>query len=350
MSVPTPVVTPAETRWMFARRLLMVALAVGLCLLLYRLGAVLVLLFGAVLVAVLLRGLAGVLERRLRVPARFSTLAAALLAFGSVVGFMALFGFQLADQVREMAARAPDALRLLGERLDMDLSLESLRDAVDRSAAANWMRQLTAYGMTTAGVLTDVLLVLVSGVFFAASPETYRRGALLLLPREQRDHVGAALDAVAHGLRRWFAGQLVQMLGVGLMSLVAYWLIGLPSAVALAVVAGLTNFIPIVGPIFGGAVAVMMAATVDVPTVLWTLLAVFVIQQIESVVLMPRVQQHAVAMPPAITLFSLAVFGSLFGLTGIILGMPMAVTAMVLVQMLWVRGVLGDDIAPLGQD
>lgn len=347
-SAPATPATPVELRWVFARRLLMVALAIGLALLLYRLGSVLVLVFGATLVAVLLRGLANVLVRRLKVPQRLATLAAVVLCFGVVIGFFALFGLQLADQLRQVGSRLPGAVQALGERLDMDWSLDALRQAVDGSAAADWVRHATAYGLTTAGVLTDVLLVLVAGIFFASSPDVYRRGALWLLPRSQRPRVGAALDATAHALRRWFAGQLVQMVAVGLMSLLAYGLIGLPSAVALAVVAGLTNFIPIVGPIVGGALALVMAAAVDMPTVLWTLLAVGVIQQIESVVLMPRIQQHAVAMPPALTLFALAAFGSLFGPTGIILGMPMAVAAVVSVQMLWVRDVLGEDIQPLG--
>lgn len=95
--------------------------------------------------------------------------------------------------------------------------------------------------------------------------------------------------------------------------------------------------------------ALVIASTIDMQTLPWTLGAVVVAQQIESYALMPFVQRRAVKLPPFIGLFSIVVFGTLFGLIGIILAVPLAVAVMTLVQRLWVKGVLDEQAEVLGQ-
>lgn len=170
-----------------------------------------------------------------------------------------------------------------------------------------------------------------------------------LLPPARRVTVLRAMHDTGNALRLWLIGQGVVMLSMGLMMWAAYAWLGLPSAAALALIAALADFVPFIGPILGALPALVIASTIDMQTLPWTLGAVLVAQQIESYALMPFVQRRAVKLPPFIGLFSIVVFGTLFGLIGIILAVPLAVAVMTLVQRLWVKGVLDEQAEVLGQ-
>jgi predicted PurR-regulated permease PerM len=136
---------------------------------------------------------------------------------------------------------------------------------------------------------------------------------------------------------------------VGVLSTMAYWLIGLPSPFALGLIAGLLDFIPFLGPILGGLPAVMMAFTVSTEAAIWTIVAAFVIQQIEGNVIFPLVARKVVTVPPALALFAIVAGSVLFGTFGLIFGFPLAVVAYVLVKKLYVRETLGEETPVPGE-
>ena len=191
--------------------------------------------------------------------------------------------------------------------------------------------------------------MLVGGIYLAANPRMHVHGVARLLPPARRVTVLRAMHDTGNALRLWLIGQGVVMLSMGLMMWAAYAWLGLPSAAALALIAALADFVPFIGPILGALPALVIASTIDMQTLLWTLGAEVVAQQIESYALMPFVQRRAVKLPPFIGLFSIVVFGTLFGLIGIILAVPLAVAVMTLVQRLWVKGVLDEQAEVLGQ-
>lgn len=191
--------------------------------------------------------------------------------------------------------------------------------------------------------------MLVGGIYLAANPRMHVHGVARLLPPARRVTVLRAMHDTGNALRLWLIGQGVVMLSMGLMMWAAYAWLGLPSAAALALIAALADFVPFIGPILGALPALVIASTIDMQTLPWTLGAVVVAQQIESYALMPFVQRRAVKLPPFIGLFSIVVFGTLFGLIGIILAVPLAVAVMTLVQRLWVKGVLDEQAEVPGQ-
>ena len=191
--------------------------------------------------------------------------------------------------------------------------------------------------------------MLVGGIYLTANPRMHVHGVDRLLPPARRVTVLRAMHDTGNALRLWLIGQGVVMLSMGLMMWAAYAWLGLPSAAALALIAALADFVPFIGPILGALPALVIASTIDMQTLPWTLGAVVVAQQIESYALMPFVQRRAVKLPPFIGLFSIVVFGTLFGLIGIILAVPLAVAVMTLVQRLWVKGVLDEQAEVLGQ-
>ena len=332
----------------FTQRVLVLILLSALALMLFEIKNILLLLFASILMAVLIRATVEFIKGKAKLGEGVSFALALLLLVGLIAGFFAMFGFQISKQLQDLIEILPKGMEQLSERFDIDLTWNEIRNAVGASEASDILKKVSVYGLTTFNIITDLMLMFVAAIFLAADPTAYRDGALLVVSPRARKHLGETMNAVGQALKKWFGGQLLEMGAVFLMSAAAYWLLGLPSALALAAIAGVTNFIPMLGPIIGGLAAVMVAATLGAPTLLWTALAVLIIQQIESHLLMPFVQRYAVSIPPALVIFSILGFSALFGVAGVILGVPLAVALTVVVQNLWVNETLGEDVPLAG--
>ena len=331
----------------FVRRVLIVIALGTLAALLWRLSDVLLLAFGAVLVAVVLHALADVLARRVRLPERWSLLAAGTLIFILAAGLLTLFGAQMRVQIAYVAERLPLAVNSLSRELGLgDVTTEQM---LGMGPGSGFVARLAGIGAAVLGGLADFLLVIVAGAFIAANPGVYRDGVVMLFPQSQHERIRSSLDATGQALRLWLAGQLIAMTFVGVLSAVGLWWLGLPSAFALGLMAGLADFIPFVGPILGALPAVLMASTIDAYTALWTVLLFVVVQQLEANIVFPLVGRHMVSLPPALALFAIVAAGVLFGWLGLIFGFPLAVVAFVLVKKLYVRETLGEQTPVPGE-
>jgi predicted PurR-regulated permease PerM len=206
-----------------------------------------------------------------------------------------------------------------------------------------------SWGTTVFGALAALVVVIVAGIYIAISPDTYRNGLVKLFPRRAQAQINATLDDAGEALRRWLAGQLLAMIMVGLMVTAGLALVGVPSALALGLIAGVTEFVPIIGPVIGAIPALLLASTQDWNTVLWTLVVFVVVQQVESNVIMPLVAGRAVAVPPAVGLFAVVAIGVLFGPLGMLLGYPLAIVIDSAVRRLYVRQALGEDVEIAGE-
>jgi len=187
------------------------------------------------------------------------------------------------------------------------------------------------------GVLTDLALVIIAGVYFAAQPTLYRGGLLRLVPSGARPRLEATIDAAAASLRKWLVGTGLAMLAMGVLVAVGASLLGLPAPLALGLVAGLAEFVPIVGAIVSSIPGLLLAGTQGSQTVMWTLVFYIAAHQFEGHVLIPLIQRRVVSVPPALTLFSVLAFGLLFGPLGVILATPLAVVVLVLIKSLYLQ-------------
>ncbi len=147
---------------------------------------------------------------------------------------------------------------------------------------------------------------------------------LLLAPKEQRAGASELIAAMSSKLNFYIAGQGVLCLTVAVMALVAYLLIGLPNALVLALVAGVMELIPLVGPLLGAIPAMVIALSIEPSKLVWVIVATLIIQQIENAVLVPRVMRKAVGVNPFVSLLAIFAFGSLFGFAGALMAVPLA--------------------------
>lgn len=332
----------------FVRRVLIAAGIVLLGWALFSVRDLLLVILAALLLSLALRAAAEGLHRRLGVPLRWA-LAFTILAVLALLGAAAwLFGAEVVSQVdvlREALPRAWNALlQRYGDTVVADQLRSRMADASPDGAAL--LAGVGAAVSTVTGVAGAVLLAFVGAIYLAADPGLYQAGLLKLVPGPRRDLARVALGETARALRLWLLGQLVSMSVIGVLTGLGLAWVGLPSALALGLLAGLLAFVPLVGPIVSAIPALLLALADGAATVGWTL-AVFVgVQQIEGNVVMPFVQRRMVDLPPALLLFAIVAAGTLLGPLGALLAAPLTVVVFVLVKRLYVREAL-DTPTPL---
>lgn len=334
--------SPASADGPFIRKVIILFALAALAMFLWQLRTLLMLVFGAIVVAVVFRALADPIRRRSGMPDWAAVACAILLVFSVITGAAFLFGSDLVAQLGTLVDTIPAAWGSLEQRL-ADLGLGNVFDELFGGATSRgemlWSN-VRGFAMTLGGGLASLLLVLAGGIYFALQPHLYRQGAVKLVPRNRRTLVGEALDDSGRVLKLWLKGQLVSMVLIGVITGTGLWLLGVPSPLALGLLAGLLEFIPYVGPIVAAIPGLLIALASGVDLALWTLGLYTLIQQVEGNFIQPVVQRYAVHIPPALLLFSLIGVGTLFGVAGIILAAPLTVVLYVLVKLLYVREAL----------
>lgn len=339
---PETEVPPAKSsKFRYAQAMVWVIFLGALVLLAWRLSDVLLLLFGAVIVAVALRGFAAPLQRHLRMPPRLALAAVVVIALLLTVLGSWLAGDRLVEQTEDLRKRLPNALTALvtwarGHPIGvavLELWETSTANDVPWSRVANLATQ-------TLSALGSVALMAVVGVYLAADPVLYRAGLVRLVPPHYRARIEDALLASGQALSGWLLGQGISMLFVGSATALGLWLLDVPLALTIGAIAAVLAFIPFFGPIASGILAVLMAFMQGPTQALYVAGLCLAIQQIEGDLLMPFVQRWAVELPPVLGITAAVIFGLLFGLPGVILATPLMVVAMVLVKKLYVESVL----------
>jgi predicted PurR-regulated permease PerM len=325
--------------WDFFRRLMMVVGVAVLGVLVWRLSDALLLLFGAVLIGLLLSGGADAISERTGLP-RFVSLPLVILpVIALIAGVAALFGAQISAQLTELGQRLPGAIDSFEQRFHLgDISGRILQEA--QSNTSGILYQITSWAGAVLGALTNAVLLFVAAGFFAADPEPYRIGTLKLFPERLRPQIAKTMEYAAAALRQWLIGQLIAVVMIGATTAIALWWIGLPSPLALGLIAGVAEFVPLIGPFLGALPATLLALSLGWTEVLWVIGLFLLIQQVESNMITPIIQKRMVSLPPMLTLFAIVCFGLLFGPLGVLFATPLAVFLFVAVNQLWVRGLL----------
>lgn len=339
----------------FVARTLFVAAMVAVLFLLWQLTSVLLLIFAAIIVAVVLRTVADPLEHRFGLRPGVALGLAGLIIAAVVAGAVWLAGALMADQVRNLIALLPGSLAELRQRL---AGLPFGDQITGELFSGSWLAtslngvagRLGVFALTAVGAVTNLVLVIVSGVFLAAGPAKARDGLLMLFPRSSRPGAREALDKTGHALRLWLLGTLADMLVVGSFTAIGAWIVGLPSPGALGLLAGLAAFVPIVGTIGGAIPGVLLSVQFGPQMILWTILMYTIVQQLEGNLIYPFIQRRAVKVPPFLTLIAVVAFGVLFGTIGIIFATPLLVVVYTLVRLLYIRNTLGEDVSMAGED
>lgn len=325
---------------MFVRRLMVaILISVGMAAV-WLLSDLLLLLFGAVLIAVMLRAMADGASSRLGISAGLALFGAGILVAAVLGTALYLFGSELAVQIQSLTSRLTPPLTRLFQDFHLDPSVSTMGSIFSR---------VLTLGSGLIGVMMSLVIVIFGGIYLAADPGTYRDGTLKLIPASARLQIAEAIDDCGAILRRWLAMQFIAMTVVGTLTTLALLWIGVPSPFALGLIAGVAEFIPYIGPIAAAVPGLIVAGTQDWQTMGWALGAYVVIQLIESNLLVPLLASRSVAIPPALAVFATVAMGILFGPLGLLLGFPLTVVLNVAIKRLYVLDLLGEPVEIAGQ-
>jgi predicted PurR-regulated permease PerM len=347
--MPTTRTTSEHSDLPFVRRVFIVVAIGVLVAAIWSLSDILLLLFGAVLFAVMLHAVAAPLQIHLGLGQRTALALGAALMGLLLAAAVVFLGPELAAQMRNLFTTLPEAANRLLGYFQLGSMADLIKDGTTASALGGLASRVIAWSTTLAGALASFLLVLFGGIYLAVSPRLYRDGLVKLVPPAIQPNVNATLDDAGAALKRWLAGQLIAMLLVGVCTAAGLWLAGVPSAFALGLIAGLAEFVPLIGPIIAAIPALLIASTQNWETVLLALTVLVVVQQVESNLITPLIADRMVSIAPAVGLFAVVAMGVLFGPLGLLLGFPLAIVFDVAVRRLYVRDTLGERVQIMGK-
>ena len=247
--------------------------------------------------------------------------------------FAAGFPELYANAVAALRASPAPVLRLLGNSLP---AFAALTHNVTGLYPA-FFTSLLEFTTTTVSFFLHFIAVLAIGFYWTLEVPRLERLLLSLLPVTRRTHVLNIWHEIEFKLGAFIRGQGLTMLTMGVAAGIGYVMIGLPNALVLAVLAGLLEVVPILGPFLAAVPAVLIALTLGLNSTLLVIGYFALLQTIESNVLVPRIMGHAVGVSPLVGLFSLLAFGTLFGILGAFIAIPLAAIIQVLLDSLVVN-------------
>jgi predicted PurR-regulated permease PerM len=314
---------------------------------------VLLLAFLASIVAVALSKLVGLIPLK----RGLATAVTAVTVLGGLGVSVYFLGRAVSREMRAFVDQAPELWETLQgweawvhDETGLDVELLGPR-------TMQLVEQLPRLLMQAIGLLELValaLLLLFGAMFVVAKPnEGLLTSFLRIIPRESRVAWRRMFRLLGDRLGGWLIGTLISVVIIGAVSVIAFMLLGVPYPLLLGVLIGVLEIIPLVGPWIGGLIAVLVTLFHDPGLALWVALVVVAIQELEGNVIHPMVMRGAVAVHPFVTLLALLLFGSVFGLLGAVLALPLVLAVQTMVQVLWVENTIGtadDEIEPVVED
>jgi predicted PurR-regulated permease PerM len=274
---------------------------------------------------------------------------AVIAAIGGVVWLLGLALVPAVEtQSREFAEAFPtlldEALTLanqaqsfFGLGTQIGLNPESFSQLGREVLTGSAVSTAAGVGLTAATVVSLAAVVFISTVYLVIRPEPWVNGFVSLFPAGWRPRTREVLQALYQTEQRWFLGQLAAMTFIAVFWAISLSLIGVPFALLIGIFSGLISFIPYVGALISVVVPVLLALISDPFSAVWVIVAFIIIQQIEGNLLQPIVMSRAVDLHPALVVFAILVMGTLFGIVGVFLAVPLVAALQVLVRELWVQ-------------
>lgn len=338
---------------------LVVAGVTGLVWLLVRWHDIVFLLFVAIVISTAIKPAVDFLQRKgLKRPAGIILVYLGVAAFFSLI--IAIGAPLMADQGARIAGAVPEAYRelresmlqtpnlfiwRLGLALPGDLSLSGGSAAAESEDAILSVRDSLTMLTPMVRTILGVLVTFVLAFYWTMESERLKRALLLLVPMDRREKGRELISTMEAQLGRYIVGQGLLMLSIAVLSFVGYLLLGLPYAFILALIAGLMEAVPLVGPALGAIPAALVAYSVNPSLVIWVIVFTLVVQQLENNILVPRIMRRSVGVNPLVTLLALTALSTLFGVTGALIAVPLAA----ILQLLFFRYVVEREDATNGE-
>jgi len=320
---------------------------------------VLLILFLAIILAIYLDATAEILQRRLGIPQALGLLSGVFLSLGALVGVVVLVAPAVNEQVRDLLTDLPQFLADLDRNINALLRrVPVLRRGVGSSAQPGLLATSLSevfdflrgaavpYLKGGVEVLIEGISVVVMAVYLARHPGVYTEGVVALVPPRRRQLARDILRDLTVTLRAWIVGQIIAMVLLAVLTTIGLRLLGVPYFLAFGIFAGVAAIVPFFGTLVSTLLPALFALGYAGPgqAVAVTALGVGV-HLIEANFVAPYVMERQVNLPPVITIAGVLLVAKLFGITGLVIAVPILALIMVLIRHILIGHVYGDPIS-----
>lgn len=320
---------------------------------LYLIRDVLMIIFLAFILSLFVRSITDTFEIRFRLPRGvalgFGILGLLLFLFMPFMAISVPFINQSQEFLQDLPSLMETAQNLFDKFLIRFPSLTTLvpLEKILSNLSANTEKILTgsfSYVASAAGSIGNFFLMIALAAFFAGNPGEYREFILRFIPAKKQKVFLGTTSEIEIALKHWLMGTFLAILFVGGFMSLFYWMIGLNYFIIFGIAAGFLEIIPYIGPMLG-ALAPLLYALIQYPEkVIWILIIYLFIQFMESYFFLPFIMRKQVNLPPAISILAIIVFGKLFGFLGILIGVPLATTVIILIEKIFFQV---EDLVPV---
>lgn len=337
-----------ENLHQFSRRvwlaMLIIVAVLGGIMLLWLAAKVFLLFLASALFAIFLRTVANAIGRVTHLPRDWSLGITIALLLGICAGAGCLLATPVANQVNQLTTEIPEALQRLEGQLQQyswgKTVVEKIHSGGVLTPSEDALKKVQSFFSVSMEGIVDILVILFCGFYLAARPELYVNGFLRLLPQSKRERGREVLNAIGDELRHWIFGQIVSMSIIGFLTWLGLFLLGIKASEVLGLLAGVLDFVPVVGPFIAGLISCAIALLKSPMHALYVLCLFLALHLLEGHVVIPLVQRQATRLPPVLTILAMVLFYKLFGFLGLLLAIPLLALTIITTKTLYVEDVV----------
>jgi predicted PurR-regulated permease PerM len=298
---------------------------------------VLLMVLAGSLIAVYFHGLGDLIQRKTKMSRKLAmviSVAGSIIILGVLLWFM---GAKIQTQVAELNSKLPHTISTAKAKLNETIVGQKVLEYSSGDNSKKLMDTVQSFFSTSFGVLGDIYIIMFLGIFFTASPSLYKNGILVLFPPNKQPLAGHIMDRISLALKGWLKGMMLSMLLITILITVGLTIMGIPVTMVLGLITGILEIVPNFGPLIAMIPGVLLALTIGTDTAIIVALIYIVSQTIVANIVTPLIQKKMINLPPALTLASQLIMGTLSGALGIILAVPLLAILTILVDELYVK-------------
>jgi len=321
-----------EISWMSIIRILLVI--IGFLLLIYLVDIILI-LFIVLILSATLSPLVDKIKHKLNIP----RLMAILLIYLCLLIFIGLVGYiiipPVVEQIKNISQNLPEYAKKLGSLFNVFTEGALTSPTTLQSASStlgDFANTLLKSATSFFGGIATVFYILVLTLFLLLEEDGIRKFFVSLLPISQKTYIVEVSKKIAEKMGAWVIGQVSLMGIIAVVTMLGLWILRVPYALTLGLIAGILEVIPTIGPVLAAIPAIFIAYLSSPWLAVIVLIFYTVVQQLENQILVPKIMQKAIGVSPFVILVALLVGGKLAGILGILLAVPAVATISVLSQ------------------
>ena len=303
---------------------------------------ILLLILGGVLIALIFNGISNRIKKLIpKLKKSIITSIVITISFISISFLLYLLYPRVADQILDLKVELPEAINQVKEKVKSNEALSFIADTINQTTKnKDFTKNIKFFFNSIFGFFGDFYIIIILGLFFSMEPSVYVKGITVLFPLEKRSAVSKHINKIGTILQRWLVGKILSMLIVGIFTGIGLYLLKIPLALSLAIIATLSAFIPNIGPIIALIPALLIAFVKGEEYVLYVFVLYTGIQILESNIITPLIQREAISFPMALILIAQIVLGIFTGYLGLILATPVMAILLFLIKEIYIKGYL----------